>query len=331
MATVVCQGLQSLIVEPRTTLRLKLTSPMTHYSQPLDILALKSRFSDINTERSNFKEDCLINKKPNNLNNWSFLQALSNISQSPKVEKENTYVHPLDKCSKCCLSEKSLKLCTENLGNETGTDIIETTIFSMSSCSSMESISKEVMNDKQKQRKVLLGARKAKPMNNFPPPLTTIRGMDCLQVKSHRENGRLVMKAIKNPSKPSAFHVERSHGRLRLTLLEKSTSVFDSENGGDKVDNNESKEFEVDPIRIEEEQKEEEEEEEEGDENDKSDLEEQESKEGKRDECLDEDVDEFVGGKMGMKIFEMPRRCKEGGDNESKTMFNWEPFWVGST
>ncbi|XP_047178688.1 protein FANTASTIC FOUR 3-like [Vigna umbellata] len=106
------------------------------------------------------------------------------------------------------LSPKSLELCTENLGNETGSDIIESGIELLSSHSSEcgdGEVSPGMIREKQK--------RKAREGRSFPPPLTTITGSESIRVRPHREGGRLVLQLIKVPS---SFRAERSPGRLRL-------------------------------------------------------------------------------------------------------------------
>ncbi|KAL5541625.1 hypothetical protein UlMin_009335 [Ulmus minor] len=306
MATIVCQqGLDSQIVEPRT-LRMKLSSNLPHLSPPLEILALKSCFSDskredfVNKKEHHARESQATKSSDTACGGWSFLQALSNgSSQGPKVEREDTYVHPLVKRSSSKLNEASLRLCTENLGNETGTDIADSGIFP----NSYESEEKSRLPAMERQTKRQI---EAKP-RDFPPPLTTISGSESLQVRPHREDGRLVIKAVKAPLRRSYFQAERSNGRLRLCLLRNCPSNLDSE---------------MESVEKEEENEEEEEEEQEqgvGEEEEEEDL------------SLSEEMDEKKlenGGEIGIKKFERPSRgrtCKESGEHENKTLIllNW--------
>ncbi|XWS13595.1 hypothetical protein CRYUN_Cryun36dG0051200 [Craigia yunnanensis] len=334
MATIVYrQGLLSCLetqlVEPRSP-RLPLSSARPHFCQPLE-LAIKSCFFDSNTEeieekccfeevskKTDFLHDKHISSNPD-LGGWSFLQVLSDGPQSSKdiVEKENTYVHPLVKRSLSTLSEKSLELCTENLGNETGSDILEDNIFSLSSS---DSEGENSPTRKQHKSRQLLGAKKA-ISRNFPPPLTTISGSESLQVRTHREDGRLVIKAVKAPSTNTLFQAERSNGRLRLCLLKDSTPSFDyEEEAADKEcegssEDNKEEEFGNDG-NYEAEEMEEEEEEEDG-------------------AYLEEGIDgkrADLGAELGMKKFKgLGRgRCKEG-EHENKGLLNWEPFWVATS
>ncbi|KAF1861314.1 hypothetical protein Lal_00014040 [Lupinus albus] len=141
---------------------------------------------------------------------------LSNVWKD-KESSTNTQV----KYSSVRLSQKSLELCTENLGNETGSDEMmekEVDLFSYS-----PSITWEYVEKKKEKRK------------NFPPPLTTIRvgGSDCLKMKPHREGGRLV---IKLQPTGSCFQAERSHGRLRLSFWRNPMEEEEKEEDDDDDD-----------------------------------------------------------------------------------------------
>lgn len=136
------------------------------------------------------------------------------------------YVHPLVKRSASTLNEKSLDICTESLGSETGSD-----------CFSSYSRSKVLGDaDKDKEdRQRFVGEEfkdsnpfadlhvakyKKSPVRPFPPPLPSIAGGDgaSLHMYSHRENGRLVLEAVSAPPR-NYFHAHRQDGRLVLTLI----------------------------------------------------------------------------------------------------------------
>ncbi|KAL7220492.1 hypothetical protein ACSBR2_013385 [Camellia fascicularis] len=124
--------------------------------------------------------------------------------------------------SSSILSTKSLELCTENLGSETGTDTIEISKFCLYYPAS---------NDKQ-EAKTGEESKSSKHMEfkkvgnlhsrDFPPPLTTMNGGNSLQVRPHREGGRLVIEAVEDPKQQRYFQVERGHGRLRLSFWKDS-------------------------------------------------------------------------------------------------------------
>ncbi|XP_044500562.1 protein FANTASTIC FOUR 3-like [Mangifera indica] len=327
MATIVYQGLQSClesqVLEPRT-LRLRFCSPKPRCSQPLE-LTFKSCFVDSNTKQLEDKCHSQENsKKSADTGSWSFLEAIANGSQlgSSKEKINTTYVHPQVKRSMSSLSEKSLKLCTESLGSETGTDIIEDNIFSLSSSSSSSSSSSAGENysfsptREQQRPSQLVGAKKASS-RSFPPPLTTISGLETLQIRPHREDGRLIIKATKAPSTRSLFQAERSQGRLRLSFY--TPFYHDSEEF--------SQEEEIENEYLDEEEDHEEAEERE------LDLDEHEAEE-ENDAYLEEDINGNsldVEVQKEMEKFQRPGRCKEGEPENNKGLINWESFWVATS
>ncbi|KAK8709584.1 hypothetical protein V6N13_060599 [Hibiscus sabdariffa] len=220
MATIVCHHhhrdlqscLESHTVEPRA-LRLTLSSSRPHFSPPS--LELTSKSVSVNSS-----------PEPGG---WSVLQALFD---GPRLSKEiegngNTYALPLAKRSLSAMSDKSLELCTENLGSETGSDDViedDNDVFSLSSSTNRQSKNRATW--KQLELRHVLGGKKATG-GDFPPPLTTISGSESIRVRPHRENGRLVIKAEKAPCNNSIFRAERSNGRLRLCILKDSTPSID--------------------------------------------------------------------------------------------------------
>lgn len=211
MAAIVCHGgfqsyLESQLVESRIH-RFMLPSPKPlplpqQQQQPID-LPIKSCFWESNTkphyDETSHKTNTTV---PNE--GWSSIQDLS----SANSHKESLYVHPDQvKQSLVRLSPKSLELCTENLGNETGSDMIESDIEFLSSSS--ECGEPETNSGMREEKK------KTREARNFPPPLTTIRGSESIRVKPHREGGRLVLQVTK-VKVPCCFQAERSPGRLRL-------------------------------------------------------------------------------------------------------------------
>ena len=122
MAAIVHHGLQSHLESQHAesiALKLRLPSSKPPLPQLID-LAFKPSFWDSNSTIKPHNEE---NNKstPSNPNSWSFLEALSNITKEPS-QNQTTYVHPQQKRSSLSLSPKSLQLCTENLGNESGSD-----------------------------------------------------------------------------------------------------------------------------------------------------------------------------------------------------------------
>ncbi|XP_061376513.1 protein FANTASTIC FOUR 3 [Gastrolobium bilobum] len=331
--------METQLVESRT-LRLRFPSSKSVPSQSID-LAFKSCLWDSNIKNHNEEENSnktetsfqekSISSNNTNKGGWSFLEALSNVSQGNKEpsQKETSYVHPQQKRSSLVLSPRSLELCTENLGNESGTDIAENGIDMLSSSYTAGG---NLGTREQREPRQHLAAMKAKTQN-FPPPLTTIRGTKSLVMRPHREDGRLVIEVTKVPPSASCFHAERSHGRLRLCFLNNHAPSFDpEEEEGEEEYSIEENEPTANEEGFEEELENEmsgqiqflEEEEEET---------EEEAEEEEDDACGCGCVYEEEMKGSDMRMYERPRRCKEGGDHENnELLLNWgEPLWVATS
>lgn len=126
--------------------------------------------------------DVVINKVAEESEGWWSL-ILCNPKREDYGEKQVTK-----------LSIKSLEMCTESLGSETGRE-------------SSESI--ENNNSKIVKKHTTTSSNKML-VAHFPPPLTSI-----IQVTPHRQGDRLILKAT---TMKSCFKAERLHGRLRLSF-----------------------------------------------------------------------------------------------------------------
>ncbi|KAL8515278.1 hypothetical protein ACS0TY_014116 [Phlomoides rotata] len=197
MSTIVCQNLvscfESHLAETTTTLKLKVAPPPP---------------PPATDDHRNLDFD-----------NWGVLQ-----NNPEKTGDVVVYVKKGSSSSFSKLSPKSLELCTENLGSETGTDIASdcSSIFSSSPPFSPSSSSSnsgdftmplKTVNCEGRQRYPYHTYRKIK---NFPPPLTS---SNSLQVRHHREGGRLIIEAVEAPFRNSYLQAERSDGRLKLCFL----------------------------------------------------------------------------------------------------------------
>lgn len=237
---------------------------------------------------------------------WSFLKALENPTMHAKndVQNDHVYVHPMTKRSSSALSTKSLEMCTESLGSETGSDISDTN----------DEFYERVRIQKSKIRNFDRKIRR----NDFPPPLTSISGSDStVRVNHHRENGRLVIKAVSFSNCGTNFQTDRSNGRLKLSLLRDTCVNYENEGG--KTENYESEGGETENY-------------EKSDELDSSGDEVEDDVAVKND-----DVEEEGGRSDGWRwdsdgnrwtIVGKVTRCKEGG-NENKVFPNWRSSsWV---
>ena len=225
MATMVYRTLQSCLDS-------NLVDQRTLIFPPFD-LPLKPSFPDSSKTLIHSDSDqCQIqtNSPPNSgasTGGWNFLQSLD-ADHTPVSKPESVYVHPLAKrFNPTGLSDKSLKLCTENLGNETGSDIIENNIFSP------ETDDEDLQRKWERKSHSYSNSHSHSHSHEFPPPLTTISETESFRVMPHREEGRLIIAAVRAPARLPCFQAERSEGRLRLCFVK--TEESEEMDGGDEV------------------------------------------------------------------------------------------------
>ncbi|GAV82400.1 DUF3049 domain-containing protein [Cephalotus follicularis] len=206
-------------------------------------------------------------KKPCQCDIWSSI-----LPQKGKEESNclpSIYVHPLARRSASSLTEKSLEICTESLGSETGSDGFSS--YPPSEIGEVEEDKEEEQPEiyqaehEEKGTESLDGGEfrlvkynyvnKAPQNRPFPPPLPSLSSAS-LRVKSHRDNGRLVLEAV-SVSSLNNFHAQRQDGRLVLTFA--TGPLNEDEVRNEELEKNQE-EFDEEFCHIEEEEKEEDEE-----------------------------------------------------------------------
>ncbi|PKA63741.1 Protein FAF-like, chloroplastic [Apostasia shenzhenica] len=173
---------------------------------------------------------------------WSSIQR-EKAKRAETAATEEPYVHPLLRRSSSLMSGKSLEICTESLGSETGSDGFSSACeldSSFSPASSKGEFNYEEAEDEAEQEEEESTAEEQgrKELNavnyhcsigwrslprSFPPPLPSISRCDgpCIQMKPHRRDGRLVVTAVPVPAQ-NFLHAERQAGRLRLSFIDSS-------------------------------------------------------------------------------------------------------------
>ncbi|XP_031499073.1 protein FAF-like, chloroplastic [Nymphaea colorata] len=174
---------------------------------------------------------------------WNLIQ-----SQKPAIPTAQPYVHPLVRRSSSSLSSKSLELCTESLGSETGSEFCfsppsPTASFFSSLPPSPSSEAMEEEGGGEEGLDFLFGGEadrrkgnqeideekwfnynctisRRSPARSFPPPLPSISRRDGprLHMKPHRQDGRLVLQAVALPSH-NYLQAQRQGGRLLLSFI----------------------------------------------------------------------------------------------------------------
>ncbi|XVF72417.1 hypothetical protein PTKIN_Ptkin12aG0119700 [Pterospermum kingtungense] len=318
MSSSVRQGLQSRL-EPSLEsrfLRLKLAPPQTNFPgsiaptlcftnpaptepepEPMPMPYNEETNPIIsNDNKNNNSSDCkLIGNQNIDMGGWSFLQSLATAKDS--TEHDKVYVQPLVKSSASTLSEKSLEMCTESLGSETGSEVNEKS-------DDIALLSPETMVFNPPKPRESVVTKKMSRICSFPPPLTSISGSSGVQVKSHREGGRLVIQAVTIPPCHSYFHAERSEGRLRLSLLKEAAPMFEEEEDQEEDEHDDVVYYEENG---------------EGEEEDGS------YRGG-------EDIEGNSGNdgsEIGTGKLPRPSSCKESGRGR-KGLLHWEPFLVAT-
>ncbi|XP_078155389.1 uncharacterized protein LOC144551329 [Carex rostrata] len=165
---------------------------------------------------------------------WAVIQSEFDTS-SPKISKEllPPYVHPLVRRSSQLMSQKSLEICTENLGSETGAEYSSDESNFFSSDDELDESEFTLTNNDSKMGNCAVESKDLMTVNyhgcggssgvrTFPPPLPSIArrdGRPCVHMQPHRQDGRLVVQAVPVRSK-TYLHANRLDGRLRLSFID---------------------------------------------------------------------------------------------------------------
>ncbi|XP_022890703.1 protein FAF-like, chloroplastic [Olea europaea var. sylvestris] len=165
------------------------------------------------------KQNNQTDQNPSRLDSWGSILSQKNYQDSSK-ESPPPYVHPLVKRSASSLSQKSLEICTENLGSETGSEE-----FSSGPGPDPPQTENYCQEKVSKSFGDINGVKyKTVSPRPLPPPISSIGGGDgnSLRMHCHRQNGRLILEAVSVPSE-NCFRASRNEGRLLLTLINPPT------------------------------------------------------------------------------------------------------------
>ncbi|KAF8084941.1 hypothetical protein N665_0693s0032 [Sinapis alba] len=201
-------------------------------------------------EDKNKKEDEI---EPSQSDVWSSILSDKKNKKTETVE----YVHPLVKRASS-LSEKSLEICTESLGSETGCEGFST-YASSETGDAEENLGLHVITvtkEEEETEFVVEAEQESVTVPNqtscmeltrdsFPPPIRSLSSQtgSALHMKTRRDNGRLVLEAVSMPSHNN-FSAKREDGRLLLTFSEIDI-VSDKEDETDEVQWFEEEEEEI--------------------------------------------------------------------------------------
>ncbi|WOL12491.1 hypothetical protein Cni_G21258 [Canna indica] len=195
--------------------------------------------------------------RPGQVDIWSAIQASKVANPLAADSPAPPYVHPLVRRSSSSMSQKSLQVCTESLGSETGSDDFSAFLDDLDVVDylrDIETTEKDQEHNLQDQLAVVgdegemppeketeerddvldrgkgkeiasvnyhCSISKRSPPRSFPPPLLSIscRNAPYLQMKPRRHDGRLVLEAVPAPSQ-NYLHAQREGGRLLLSFID---------------------------------------------------------------------------------------------------------------
>jgi len=162
--------------------------------------------------------------RPERADIWNMIQA-QKPPPAPK-QAQAPYVHPLVRRSSSLLTQKSLEICTESLGSETGSDG-----FSDADGSSTDR-SCPGSDDEREEEAVALAPR-APPPRAFPPPLPSLarrKVESTMEMRQERQDGRLLVRVVPVASS-TLFRAQRRGGRLLLSFADTAAPAADELDG----------------------------------------------------------------------------------------------------
>lgn len=150
----------------------------------------------------------------------SFLQSMSDITAIVPNKEDKAYVLPIEKRFVSKLNEKSLEMCTESLGTETGSESgDELSLLALEVTTTPRVPSPQPKRQEHEDTNLPVRKSTMSRNNSFPPPIKFVEDSKYNRmVRWLGEDGRLVVQAIRVSSPPLCFVAERGEGRLRLCL-----------------------------------------------------------------------------------------------------------------
>uniref|UniRef100_A0A0E0P073 FAF domain-containing protein n=1 Tax=Oryza rufipogon TaxID=4529 RepID=A0A0E0P073_ORYRU len=198
-------------------------------------------------ENTYSKPEVAVDDRPAQADIWNAIQADvvdKSATTGAKKAAAKPYVHPLVRRSSSLMSQKSLEVCTESLGSETGSgdftasldDVDMASLFGAPAAPASKRADQAAEDSFWQQsaapeeaweRKELAAVNyhcsggTRSPPRSFPPPLPSMSSRDapCLQMRPRRQDGRLIVDAV--VVRPRGYlHARRQGGRLLLSFVD---------------------------------------------------------------------------------------------------------------
>ncbi|CAL4926889.1 unnamed protein product [Urochloa decumbens] len=189
--------------------------------------------------------EAAVDHRPAQVAVWDAIQQQADANKEPAKTQQappysKPYVHPLVRRSSSLMSQKSLEVCTESLGNETGSSDFTSFLDDDMAClfgsappaaeepfwqhDAARDLDEEAEESEEKGLAAVnyhRSSARTAPRRAFPPPLPSMSRRDgpCLQMRPRRQDGRLVVEAV--AVRPRGYlHARRQGGRLCLAFVE---------------------------------------------------------------------------------------------------------------
>lgn len=196
-----------------------------------------------------FKPEPLADDRPAQVDIWNAIQAdVDNKASDHGAKKASSkpYVRRSSSSSRL-MSQRSLEICTESLGSETGSDG-----FSDAGTDRQDSDDDEHASEEA-------AANLKMPARAFPPPLPSLARRtvaSTLQMRQHRRDGRLLVEAVPVLS-TTLFRAQRRGGRLLLCFADTASDQEKSRGPEPESDPQAEQETHEEDVVVEEEEDEE--------------------------------------------------------------------------
>ncbi|CAA0810712.1 Protein FAF-like- chloroplastic [Striga hermonthica] len=213
--------------------------------------------SSSHSSSSSSEEEEEFNRAPSQDEVWRSIQAsnnrasrqetdrpwgsiLSHKSEPSSLPPQTPYVHPLVKSR---MTQRSLEICTESLGSETGSECYFPSAEDQLHFENRAQTQKEYRYDLDPYADLRVVKYKSTPPRPLPPPLPSANRL----LQARREDGRLVLEAV--PVSPrNNFRAFRQEGRLVLALVGTSGErvfAYDNDTDDDGGDDGKGEDFVV--------------------------------------------------------------------------------------
>lgn len=213
-------------------------TPRKHL-QPLEVSSLTEVFGQLhfkeNTEHvSPSLPHSTPSSSPFSIDSDSHSDERNERNYTPTTQRK----HYINSDSFSSMNSESLTICTEGLGFESCDNTED--FVNNSGCKhrkARSSITRHSTNE------YLSGKRSRITGGEFPPPISCIgrTGKPWVCFKSYRQNGRFILKEVKNPIQ-EFLHACRQDGRLKLQYIQSDDETIDEdeekEGEGDYEDTN---------------------------------------------------------------------------------------------